>query len=72
MTTLCRNGLHDKSLPGGRTSQGECKPCWKAGMARYRRTDKGRAAAARAQTRYEASPKGIAARERARRRKVSS
>ncbi len=53
---LCRAGLHDISGPSGRTANGrQCRACANANHARYKLTDKGKAA----DRRWAASPEGM-------------
>lgn len=42
---LCKNGLHDLSLPNARKpkkSGSQCRECWRTANARYRGSEKGK------------------------------
>lgn len=51
---LCRAQLHDKDLPGGIMSNGQCRPCKMTARKVYDTSERGRAA----HSRYEKSDKG--------------
>lgn len=65
MPELCRNGLHDTSLPGARRYRGDgywqCRECYRAATRRYQRGN-GRSVQNEANRRYYQTPKGQKAR----------